>query len=132
MRPAFRPATWRQAVITYTAVLPVSLVLNFAPIPITEHWPRLAVVVFNATILVATLNWALLPALHCLTRGWAAPRPTPRPEATAPPHTRKVIESETGQRRSNTRGSSSTVHGCSEPVPLSIYNLPNLPLDNPY
>lgn len=55
-------------------VLPVSLVLNFVLAPLTDHWPRLAVVVFNAAVLVAALNWALLPALHQVTRGWATPR----------------------------------------------------------
>lgn len=78
MRPPFRPGTWRQAVITYTAVLPVSLVLNFALTPITDNWPRLAVVIFNAAVLVAALNWVLLPALHHTTRGWAAPRSHPK------------------------------------------------------
>lgn len=60
--------------ITYAGVLPVSLVLNTALAPLFDRWPRFAVVVVNAAILVAALNWILLPALHALTRGWATPR----------------------------------------------------------
>lgn len=71
MTRRFRPGTVRQASITYCAVLPVSLVLNEIVDPLIASWPRLAVLVFNATVLVAALNWLLLPALHAVTRGWA-------------------------------------------------------------
>jgi antibiotic biosynthesis monooxygenase (ABM) superfamily enzyme len=84
VKPSFRPGTWRQAVLTYSAVLPVSVVLNFLLAGLTGHWPRLAVVTFNAAVLVAALNWVLLPALQRITRGWAAP---PRHVDTTPtPH----------------------------------------------
>lgn len=72
MRRHFRTGTWRQATITCCAVLPVSLVLNVTLEAVTAPWPRLVVVVLNALILVASLNWVLLPALHWLTRDWAA------------------------------------------------------------
>jgi len=94
MRVRFRPGTWRQAVVTYAAVLPVSLVLNFAATPITDEWPRLDVVIVNAAILVTALNWALLPALHQLTRGWAVPSPTHEPATRAPADRCKLSESE--------------------------------------
>lgn len=74
MNRTFRPGTWRQAVLTFCAVLPMSLLLNFVVTPILAGWPKLALTVLNATLLVATLNWALLPALHYVTAGWAAPR----------------------------------------------------------
>jgi hypothetical protein len=41
----------------------------------TGHWPKLQLVVFNAAVLVAALNWALLPMLHWATRGWAVQAP---------------------------------------------------------
>lgn len=72
MRRRFRAGTWRQAAITYSAVLPVSLILNLAMSPMTTTWPRLVVVILNATILVVSLNWVLLPALHWATRDWVA------------------------------------------------------------
>ena len=74
MSRTFRPGTWRQAVLTFCAVLPMSLLLNFVVTPILAGWPKLALTVLNATLLVATLNWALLPALNYVTAGWAAPR----------------------------------------------------------
>jgi antibiotic biosynthesis monooxygenase (ABM) superfamily enzyme len=73
VRRPLRTGSWRQAAITYSAVLPVSLVLNVVLAPITSPWPRLVVVIVNAAVLVASLNWALLPALHWITRDWAAP-----------------------------------------------------------
>ncbi|GIF13696.1 hypothetical protein [Actinoplanes teichomyceticus] len=71
MSRPWRAGTWRQAVITYSAVLPVSLVLHLVLGPLTAPWPRLSVIVVNAAVLVASLNWVLLPALHRVTRGWA-------------------------------------------------------------
>lgn len=94
MRVPFRPGTWRQAVVTYAGVLPVSLVLNFALAPISNTWPRLEVVIFNAALLVATLNWVLLPALHWATRGWAAPRMTNQPNTRAPARRGEIAELE--------------------------------------
>lgn len=82
MSRTFRPGTWRQAVLTFCAVLPMSLLLNFVVTPTLAGWPKLALTVLNATLLVATLNWALLPALNYVTAGWAAPRASgslPRP-----------------------------------------------------
>lgn len=73
MSRTFRPGTWRQAVLTFCAVLPMSLLLNFVVTPILAGWPKLALTVLNATLLVATLNWALLPALNYVTAG--GPRP---------------------------------------------------------
>jgi antibiotic biosynthesis monooxygenase (ABM) superfamily enzyme len=47
-------------------------VLNLALAPaLAPLLPRPWVVVVNAALLVATLNWILLPGLHWLTRGWA-------------------------------------------------------------
>lgn len=71
-RPAFRAGTWRQALVTLAGVLPVSVVLNLVLAPaLSPLLPKPGVVVVNAVLLVATLNWVLLPGLHWVTRGWA-------------------------------------------------------------
>jgi antibiotic biosynthesis monooxygenase (ABM) superfamily enzyme len=75
VKEPFRDGTWRRAIITYAAVLPLSLFLNFVFSHVTGHWPKLQLVVFNAAVLVAALNWALLPMLHWATRGWAVRAP---------------------------------------------------------
>lgn len=72
-RRRFRCGSWRQAVVTLAGVLPMSVALNIGLDPLTSDWPRLATVVANATVLVASLTWVLLPALHWATGGWAAP-----------------------------------------------------------
>lgn len=71
MNRTFRRGTWRQGLITFCAVLPVSLVLNLVLAPHLHSWPRPVVTVLNAAVLVATLNWILLPGLHYVTAGWA-------------------------------------------------------------
>ena len=62
----------------------MSVALNIGLDPLTNGWPRLATVVANATVLVASLTWVLLPALHWATGGWAASRPTPSAELVEP------------------------------------------------
>lgn len=83
-RRRFRRGSWRQAVVTLAGVLPMSVALNIGLDPLTSDWPRLATVVANATVLVASLTWVLLPALHWATGGWAAPRPNPSAELAEP------------------------------------------------
>jgi len=83
-RRRFRRGSWRQAVVTLAGVLPMSVALNIGLDPLTNGWPRLATVVANATVLVASLTWVHLPALHWATGGWAAPRPTPSAERAEP------------------------------------------------
>jgi antibiotic biosynthesis monooxygenase (ABM) superfamily enzyme len=75
VKQRFRTESWRQALVTYAAVLPVSLLLNFALNIVTGDWPKLLVVVVNAAILVAVLNWGLLPLFSWFTRRWAARPP---------------------------------------------------------
>jgi len=71
-RPPVRIGTWRRGMLTFAGVLPVSLLLNLALAPLlTGLLPHIAIVVVNAGILVAALNWALLPLLHWATNGWA-------------------------------------------------------------
>lgn len=62
----------------------MSVALNIGLDPLTNGWPRLATVVANATVLVASLTWVLLPALHWATGGWAVPRPNPPAELAEP------------------------------------------------
>lgn len=83
-RRRFRRGSWRQAVVTLAGVLPMSVALNIGLDPLTNGWPRLATVVANATVLVASLTWVLLPALHWATGGWAVPRPNPPAELAEP------------------------------------------------
>jgi len=71
VKQRFRTGSWRQALVTYAAVLPVSLLLNFVLNILTRDWPKLLVVVVNAAVLVALLNWGLLPLLSWVTRGCA-------------------------------------------------------------
>ena len=69
---SLRLGTWRQGLLTFAGVLPVSLVLNLALAPILARLlPHTAIIAVNAAVLVAALNWALLPALHWATKGWA-------------------------------------------------------------
>ncbi|GAA4178161.1 hypothetical protein [Gryllotalpicola koreensis] len=71
-RQPLRIGTWRQGLLTFAGVLPVSLVLNLALAPLLAGLlPHLAIVAIDAAILVAALNWVLLPALHWVTNGWA-------------------------------------------------------------
>ncbi|MCS5498857.1 hypothetical protein NY547_16520 [Cnuibacter physcomitrellae] len=71
-RTPFHPGTWRQALVTLSGVLPVSLVLNLVLAPLLAPFlPRLVILALNAALLVAALNWALLPGLHWATKGWA-------------------------------------------------------------
>ncbi|UAJ79496.1 hypothetical protein IT072_20340 [Leifsonia sp. ZF2019] len=82
-RTAFRPGTWRQGVATFSGVLPVSIVLNLVLAPfLSGLLPRAAVVVVDAAILVAALNWLVLPAIQWATNGWAT-RPRRGGEADA-------------------------------------------------
>lgn len=74
MRPSLRPGTWRGAVVTLAGVLPVSLLLNLVIAPLLDRAvPHLLTVCLNAVLLVAVLNWLLLPLLHWTTKGWALP-----------------------------------------------------------
>jgi len=67
-----RLGTWRQGLLTFAGVLPVSLVVNLVLAPLLAGLlPRIAIIAIDAAILVAALNWALLPALHWATEGWA-------------------------------------------------------------
>lgn len=85
MRPPLRPGRWRSGLITFSGVLPVSLLLNFGLIPLLSGLvPHLVVVVVNAAILVAVLNWVLLPLLHWATGGWATRTPSARTVAHIP------------------------------------------------
>lgn len=84
-RPGFRPGSWRQGLVTLAGVLPVSAALNLALAPaLAPSLPRPWVVVVNAALLVATLNWVLLPGLHWVTRGWALRDRGPRTELAVP------------------------------------------------
>ena len=77
MRPPLRPGTWRSGLITFSGVLPVSVLLNVGLTPLLSGaLPHLVLVVVNAAILVAVLNWVLLPLLHWATGGWAARTPS--------------------------------------------------------
>lgn len=62
----------------------MSVALNIGLDPLTSDWPRLATVVANATVLVVSLTWVLLPALYWATGGWAAPHPTPSADLAEP------------------------------------------------
>ncbi|WP_313546670.1 hypothetical protein [Leifsonia aquatica] len=78
MRPPLRPGTWRGGVVTLAGVLPVSLLLNLILAPLADRLlPHPVTVCVNAILLVAVLNWLLLPLLHWTTKGWALPA---RPE----------------------------------------------------
>lgn len=73
-RPPLRPGTWRGALVTLAGVLPVSLLLNLVLAPLVDRaLPHLLTVCVNAVLLVAVLNWLLLPLLHWTTKGWALP-----------------------------------------------------------
>ena len=73
-RPPLRPGTWRGALVTLAGVLPVSLLLNLVLAPLVDRaLPHLLTVCANAVLLLAVLNWLLLPLLHWTTKGWALP-----------------------------------------------------------
>lgn len=84
-RPRPRPGTWRGGLITLAGVLPVSLLLNFVLAPLVDRaLPHLLTVCVNAVVLVAVLNWLLLPLLHWTTKGWALPaRPDRRDDTSS-------------------------------------------------
>lgn len=78
MRPPLRPGTWRGSLVTLAGVLPVSLLLNVGFAPLVDRLlPHLLTVCINAVLLVAVLNWALLPLLHWTTKEWALRRRNP-------------------------------------------------------
>lgn len=64
----------------------MSLALNLGLTPLLSGLlPHHAVLVVNAAVLVAVLNWALLPVLHWITGGWALRTPS-TPDAGRRPH----------------------------------------------
>lgn len=80
-RPPLRPGTWRGAVVTLAGVLPVSLLLNLVLAPLVDRaLPHPLTVCVNAVLLVAALNWLLLPLLHWTTNGWALLARPDRPD----------------------------------------------------
>ena len=84
MRPPLRPGTWRGGLVTLAGVLPVSLLLNLGLAPVADRLvPHLVTVCHNAVLLVAVLNWVLLPLLHWTTKGWALPDAAQRRTSTA-------------------------------------------------
>ena len=86
MRPSFRGGSWRQGLITFAGVMPLSLVLNafLAPV-LSRSIPQPLVIVVNAALLVVVLNWAFLPLAQYLTRGWASRRPDPESTSAEAP-----------------------------------------------
>lgn len=106
MRPPLRPGTWRGGLVTLAGVLPVSLLLNLGLAPaLGRLLPHILVVGINAVVLVAVLNWLLLPLLHWTTKGWALPRPAAgegaTPRSAQPRRTRARAPRSGGRRRAS-------------------------------
>ena len=120
-RAPLRLGTWKQGVITLSGVLPVSILLNRVLAPFLGGFlPPIAVISLDATLLVAALNWLLLPALHWVTNGWATrgrhPTGTPSSESTAERETAAEPES-TVESETTVESESSTEREHAEAVP---------------
>jgi uncharacterized protein len=73
-RTAPAPPKWKMAVVTFTAIYPLALIINVLLAPHTAGWPVFLRPIALTGILVPLMTWIVMPRLTRLLRRWLYPR----------------------------------------------------------
>jgi antibiotic biosynthesis monooxygenase (ABM) superfamily enzyme len=74
------PPRWKMVIVTFSAVYPLSLILQITVVQSSQSWPLPLRALTFPLIVVPLLTYLLMPALSRLLRRWLY-----RPERTQPP-----------------------------------------------
>jgi antibiotic biosynthesis monooxygenase (ABM) superfamily enzyme len=72
-RSVHAPPRWKMALVTFSGVYPLSVILQLTAVPAAKEWPLPLRALVFPVILVPLLTYVIMPGLSRLLRDWLYP-----------------------------------------------------------